>query len=204
MKRRATPPTTWHPLRRSDSWPSVSGRTSTCTGVRSTTGPSRLRDLRGTSPGVTPGPTSWIGSATDADAWDTAAPLATLYYVVSAYDVHGNQGAPSNEAETVSVLAIEGDPAIPSALSVRPIHPNPFRRATTLRLGLRRASEVTVRIHDIHGRRLRSLSIHAVAGWQSVPLTSVDDTGAPLASGVYLYSVSANGSTLHGKMIVAR
>jgi hypothetical protein len=170
-------------------------------------GDADLRDYaiyRSVSPGVLPGPATWVGSAADAAMLDSPAPLSALYYVVAANDVHGNQGAPSNEAEAVSLLDTDRSAPAPPALSLRPNHPNPFSRATTIRFGLPRASEVKVRIHDIHGRRLRALSIRAVAGWQRIPLQAVDDAGAPLASGVYLYSVSSAGSTVRGKMIVAR
>jgi hypothetical protein len=166
-----------------------------------------LRDYaiyRATAPGVAPEPGAFVAAASDTAAWDTAAPPTTLYYVVTAYDVHGNESPPSNEAEAeYGVTAVEELP-VPAALAILPAQPNPFTHGTALRFGLPRPGEVAVRIVDVGGRRVRSFVLRGAAGWQSVRLDAVDDAGRPLASGVYLYTVAAGGRSARGKLVVAR
>ena len=170
-------------------------------------GDSDLRDYaiyRSMAPGVAPEPGAFVAAASDTAAWDSAAPPASLYYVVTAFDVHGNESAPSNEAEVEYGVTAVGAPPALSTLAVLPAQPNPFTHGTALRFGLPRPGDVAVRIVDAAGRRVRSLDLHGAAGWQSVRLDARDDSGRPLASGVYMYAVSAGGTTARGKLVVTR
>jgi len=53
---------------------------------------------RGTTPGFTPDQSSLIGTTVDAEYTDPAPGPGTFHYKVTAVDVHGNEGEPSNEA----------------------------------------------------------------------------------------------------------
>jgi hypothetical protein len=44
----------------------------------------------------------------------------------------------------------------------------------------------------------------AGVGWRKVALMGTDDRGQPLASGVYFYRVSAAGTSVTKKMVIAR
>jgi len=161
------------------------------------------RIYRSSSSGVTPVTLNFLGSSLDTMTVDANVPATALYYIVTANDVHDNEGDPSNEASVSTVTGIGDTPAL-AALSVLPNHPNPFAGATLLRIGLPKASDITVEVYDVTGRRLRSLAVSGVAGWQNVAFFGHDDAGRPLPSGVYFYRISARGFMVQDKMVIAR
>ena len=64
---------------------------------------------------------------------------------------------------------------------------------------------MSVEIYDVAGRRVNRFELKgAGAGWKSVPFDGRDANGAPLASGVYFYRVTAAGRTVTNKMVIAR
>ena len=159
---------------------------------------------RQTTTGVTAVPVNFLSNADDTLLIDNSAPAGPLYYIVTAYDVHANQSAPSNEASVGASTGAGNLPPI-TALTVLQNRPNPFSTSATFDLGLPLASEVSVEVYDVAGRRVatRALGTRPL-GWQSVTLDGNDNTGKPLASGVYFYRISAAGQTLTRKMVIAR
>jgi hypothetical protein len=86
------------------------------------------------------------------------------------------------------------------------IVPNPFNPHTTIRFELEVPSVVDVTIFDPVGRRIRSMRVgHWYdAGPQKVIWDGRDDTGANVASGVYLVRIVAGDRVMHGKMALVR
>lgn len=166
-----------------------------------------LRDYsvyRATSNGVTPVPGNFLSTSEDTVLVDSSAPVAALYYIVTARDVHANQSAPSNEANVGATTGIGNTPSI-ITLTVLDNMPNPFTATTTLRVGLPKASEVVLDVFDVAGRRVRSERTSTLAaGWREVTFNGRDDAGRSLASGVYFYRVQAAGATLTRKMVITR
>ncbi len=159
---------------------------------------------RATATGVTPIPMNFLSGAEDTVLVDTSAPLAPLYYIVTASDVHANQSAPSNEASVDAITGVNDTPAL-RALSVLPNYPNPFSTATELMIGLPARSNVSIEVFDVAGRRVRGLEVSAMpAGWNRVPFRAQRDDGAAMASGVYFYRITAAGTTLTRKLVLAR
>ncbi len=159
---------------------------------------------RATSSGVTPVPANFLSNANDSVLTDTNAPVSVLHYIVTALDVHQNQSAPSNEATVSAATGVGNTPSI-TQLTVLANHPNPFTGSTELEIGLPSASDITVEIYDVAGRRVSEISIkQANAGWQRIPFTGHDTGGHALASGVYFYRVHAAGMTVTRKMVIAR
>ncbi len=158
---------------------------------------------RATSSGVTPVPGNFLAGEMDTMLVDSNAPTGALYYIVTAYDVHENQSVPSNEASVSPETGVENTPSL-TALAVRPNHPNPFAGATELEIGLPAASAITVEVYDVAGRRVSTVRVPGVRGWQQVPLAGVDEKGGRLPSGVYFYRVHAQGETITRKMVIAR
>ncbi len=166
-----------------------------------------LRDYsvyRATSSGVTPVPVNFVASSNDTVLIDAHAPTTTLYYIVTAYDVHENQSHPSNEASVQGSTGVGNTPPI-TALTVLDNMPNPFTATTTLRIGLPKASEVEIDVFDVAGRRVRSERLATLAaGWREVSFDARDAGGQTLPSGVYFYRVRASGTTVTHKMVIAR
>jgi hypothetical protein len=158
---------------------------------------------RKTSTGVTPIPANFLATNTDTVLVDASAPASALYYIVTAYDVHANQSAPSNEASVGTSTSVGDLPPI-SRLTVLQNYPNPFAGATELEVGLPSAETVTVDVYDVAGRRVRELQTAGVKGWQQITLAGVNERGETLASGVYFYKVHAGDETLTRKMLIAR
>jgi hypothetical protein len=166
-----------------------------------------LRDYsiyRATSTGVTPVPINFLASSDDTVAVDASAPTSALYYIVTAFDVHANQSDPSNEASVGALTDVGNTPPI-TALTVLDNMPNPFTATTTLRVGLPNASDVEIAVFDVAGRRVREHRTPTLAaGWREIAFDARDANGVRLPSGVYFYRVTADGSAVTNKMVIAR
>lgn len=76
-------------------------------------------------------------------------------------------------------------------------YPNPFSSSTTIRFSIPMDGRVIIRVFNLAGDLVRTISTEVSAtGSQEVMVMAVDDLGAPLASGTYLYDVE--GSTVSG------
>jgi hypothetical protein len=166
-----------------------------------------LRDYavyRATASGVTPVSPNFLGSSGDTVLVDSGAPNSALYYIVTAYDVHQNQGPASNEASVGATTNAGDTPAI-TRLTVLQNRPNPFAGATSLEIGLPAAAAVEIEVFDVAGRRVRAQSLpQQAAGWRRIGFDGRDDAGRPLSSGVYFCRVTAGGETITRKMVIAR
>ena len=102
--------------------------------------------------------------------------------------------------DDVTLDAREDRAETPAEFSLAQNYPNPFNPTTTIRFSLDRASDVSVVLYDMLGRRVRTIfEGRADAGEHAFRL---DATG--LASGTYLYRLSANGTTLTKKALLLK
>ena len=93
-------------------------------------------------------------------------------------------------------------PAPRPALSA---HPNPFNPSTELRFALDAAGPVQLSIHDIAGRRVRTLLAGVQpAGELRATWDGRDDAGQALASGVYLARLEATGGAASRKLVLLK
>jgi hypothetical protein len=80
---------------------------------------------------------------------------------------------------------------------------NPVRGAATFHLALPEAREVRATIHDVHGRRIRSLASGSFpAGRHALRWDGRDDGGRRVGAGVYVGLVDAGGAVLRGKVVL--
>ncbi len=83
--------------------------------------------------------------------------------------------------------------------------PNPFNPATEISFSLAVGGRVELAVYDLSGRRVRSLIQGELpAGPHAAQWNGRDDTGAPMAAGVYLYTLDAAGTTTTRKMILLK
>jgi hypothetical protein len=157
---------------------------------------------RSTSPGVVPSGGTFLANSPDTFAVDTDPAASSVYYVVTAHDVNGNEGSASNEAQVGPVTGMGDAPALAS-LTVLANVPNPFSASTTLRIGLPRDAQVAIDVFDVAGRRVLGRSLRLGAGWRDVAIDARSEFG-PLPSGVYFYRVTAAGETRTRKMVIER
>jgi hypothetical protein len=166
-----------------------------------------LRDYaiyRSSAPGVVPGPATFLASLPDSMYVDQNAPATALYYVVTAFDVHGNRSVVSDEVETTGPTGAGDAPSI-TALTVLQNYPNPFSGQTRFEIGLPAVSEMQLEVYDVKGARVRTVRRERMApGWRTVAFDGRDDGGRLLPSGVYFCRVTAAGASVTRKIVLAR
>ena len=77
-------------------------------------------------------------------------------------------------------------------------YPNPFTSSTSIRFTFPLDGRVSIRMYDLVGNLVRVIEADlSIAGAQEVLFDGLDNYGAPLGSGTYLYEVT--GTTAEGK-----
>ncbi len=112
------------------------------------------------------------------------------------YIAKGSPGVPTDVAD---------DLIRPSDFTLAQNYPNPFNPSTTIAFSLARRAEVDIEIFNIRGQKVRSL-LHEnrAAGSHSVVWDGSDETGNLVATGVYLYRLSADGVVQTKKMVMLK
>ncbi len=90
--------------------------------------------------------------------------------------------------------------ATPSTHSVLNNYPNPFNPSTSIRFTLGTSGDVQLAVYDVNGRQVANL----VNGYRAAGSHEVSFDGSNLASGVYVYTLSANGLTSTAKMVLMK
>jgi hypothetical protein len=97
---------------------------------------------------------------------------------------------------SLNVSAVE----IPVDFTLMQNYPNPFNPTTTIKFGLPEEAKVDLVIYDILGQRIENIvSEKFEAGYHEVVFN-----GGRLASGVYLYRISADNFSKVKKMILIK
>lgn len=109
---------------------------------------------------------------------------------------------------SVTVLkkeSAEKTETIPSVYYLNQNYPNPFNPTTTIEYGLPEAADVSLKIYNILGQKIRNLlNTNLKAGVHKVLWDGKDDRGITVASGVYLYKISARNYQQVRKLILIR
>jgi hypothetical protein len=84
-------------------------------------------------------------------------------------------------------------------------HPNPFNPTTTITFSMKEPGRATLAVYDVTGALVRTLLDGYISGGtQSVRWNGTDESGAPVASGVYFSRVTADKKTSTKKVILLR
>jgi hypothetical protein len=84
-------------------------------------------------------------------------------------------------------------------------YPNPFNPTTTIEYNLPKNGHAVIEIVDILGRQIRTLiAKERTAGSHQVTWNGLDDAGNRVASGVYLYRMTAEGFTETRKLLLLK
>jgi len=145
-------------------------------------------------------PLTAVGVDSFGAALTVAATDTTLEYYLAAADAAGIVAfAPAAGAAAPWRIVIAGHPTgagdLPAArTALLAVRPNPFNPRTEIRYTLARAGRATVRLHDARGAVVRTLlAADLPAGPGAVVWDGRDDAGNPVASGVYLCRLAADG-----------
>jgi hypothetical protein len=108
---------------------------------------------------------------------------------------------PLSEMLEVTAVSPGGDPG----LTLHANRPNPFHAATTIRYSLPRMMAVRLAIHDVTGRRVRTL-VNGLqnAGEQRVIWDGRDESGSPASPGMYVCRLDAGGHGLARRMALLK
>ena len=107
---------------------------------------------------------------------------------------------------TVVVGTDNGIPSqIPGSFSISQNYPNPFNPVTALSYDLPDDGFVNITIHDIAGRRVKTLvNAYQLAGFRSTQWNATSDAGAPVSAGLYLYTIQAGDFRQTKKMLLLK
>lgn len=95
--------------------------------------------------------------------------------------------------------------ALPVTFRLNQNYPNPFNPSTKITFALERPSRVSLNIYDILGRAVRELVDEDLsAGEHLVAWNGADESGAAVASGVYVYRLSVDGQAVSRKMTLLK
>ncbi|MBK7629325.1 MAG: T9SS type A sorting domain-containing protein [Ignavibacteriales bacterium] len=123
--------------------------------------------------------------------------LRSLHYDTLAY---GTTPYKIDYVDTTNLPDIVESEIVPDKLVLYQNFPNPFNPETTIIFGIPQQEHISIKIFDILGREVRTL------------LDEVKDVGTyrirfnsfGLASGIYIYRISSNNSSVSRKMIILR
>ncbi|MBT6146431.1 MAG: T9SS type A sorting domain-containing protein, partial [Gemmatimonadetes bacterium] len=120
---------------------------------------------------------------------------------------------PANQVRIVQVPADFGMSVVqedrrhstPQAFALDENYPNPFNSDTIIRFALPRAAEVELAVYNLAGQKVVTLvQGERQAGQYEVRWDGRDQAERPLASGVYLYKLHADGEVANRSLLLLR
>ncbi len=109
-------------------------------------------------------------------------------------------GMKKDEEDTTLSAIKPGPPQMPRSVSLMQNYPDPFNPSTTIGFAVRNPGIVTLKVYDVLGRLITTL----VNSWQTAGEHYVVFNGTRLASGVYFYTLFANGRENTMRMILLK
>ncbi len=109
-----------------------------------------------------------------------------------------------NQRNRVPIAILDFDPGVsvneeivPNEFYLSQNYPNPFNPTTTIQFGLNKQTNVSLKIYDILGREVATLIRNEV---KSAGTYEVTFDASVMASGTYIYKLTANNQTVSKKM----
>ena len=148
--------------------------------------------LKASSPCVDAGTAFWMVNG------DTLIALDSTQFSGNAPDMGAFEYISPNKLPNTGI-------SVPERFVLRQNYPNPFNPVTTIRFALPRTEQVTLVVYDIHGREIRTLlDARKPAGRYQIRWDGTNQSGVPVASGVYFYRLQAGRFVAERKMILMR
>ncbi len=131
----------------------------------------------------------------------------------------GGQGLPSISGAAIDDVVWRGVRRPPFGIAERPspgigvsgdplslvCRPNPAAGEVMIELRLAAGGHASLHVHDVHGRLVRTLLEAPVqAGARALSWDCIDESGHPVAPGVYWVRLAAGGGIRHGQVVVIR
>jgi hypothetical protein len=132
----------------------------------------------------------------------------TYYWCVRASNVNGKYSDFSRIAaftiKSITAVANKNN-TVPNEFTVSQNYPNPFNPGTIINYSLPKSAFVTIKIYNILGQEVRTLINNQLqAGVYNVQWNSDNNFGQHVASGIYIYRVTAGQYIKSMKMILLK
>ncbi|NUQ40797.1 MAG: T9SS type A sorting domain-containing protein, partial [Calditrichaceae bacterium] len=99
----------------------------------------------------------------------------------------------------------DDQPQIPAEFSLQQNYPNPFNPSTVIKYALKENANVTLTIYNMLGQEVKTLvSAHQAAGIKEAAWDGTNNSGAQVASGIYIYRLEANDFVASRKMLLMK
>lgn len=96
-------------------------------------------------------------------------------------------------------------PILPETYAMSQNTPNPFNPSTSIDFALPTAAKTKIEVFNILGQKVKTLvDEYLTAGNKRVEWDGTDDRGSAVASGIYLYKMTANDFTQTKKMMLMK
>jgi hypothetical protein len=133
-------------------------------------------------------------------------PADSCIVKIVAYDPSLNTGEDASD----TLFSIQGQVGTKTVTGVSRFdllqnYPNPFNPVTRIEYSLGERARVFLRIYDISGKTVKTLVDETVSpGKHSILWNGEDESGIPVASGVYICRLEAQGKTAASKIVLLR
>jgi len=108
----------------------------------------------------------------------------------------------------LAVVTSGVDPPVttPGATDLQPNYPNPFNPRTTIEYSIAARTHMSLKIYDTSGRLIRTLvdRTHSPSDSNTVEWNGLDDSGSPVATGVYFYRLETVDFSQTRKMVLVK
>jgi len=84
-------------------------------------------------------------------------------------------------------------------------YPNPFNPETVIRFDLTETATVGLTVHSVDGKLIRRFNVEQLnPGSHTYSWRGIDDSGKPVASGVYFYRLTVEGQSIVRQMVLVK
>ncbi len=148
----------------------------------------------------------YIDASTDLDGWTPPGDRFDVVGIVDQFSQKtpaddGYRLRPRMQSDFITLSGLEAEPGnLPQSFSLYQNYPNPFNPTTVIKYSLPVASKVKLEIYNLVGQKIATL----VDKKQSAGSHTVDFNAANLASGVYLYKITAGSFSAVRKMVLLK
>ncbi len=101
---------------------------------------------------------------------------------------------------TFNITGTENNSTIAKSFELKQNYPNPFNPSTTIRYSVPKSGYLSLKVYDVTGKLVATLA----DGYETAGNHLVNYDASGLASGVYIYSLSADGFKESKKMILTK
>jgi len=133
--------------------------------------------------------------------------IADTYYVLVTNTAPSEAGPAARYKLSIGTPTgvLENVISLPKEFALDQNYPNPFNPTTTIRFALPKDAMVSLKIYDVLGREVRTLVNGRVsAGYQQVVWDGRNEFGSQVASGMYIYHITAGDFVSTKKMMMLK